>query len=172
VEKSGFAPTLAAAFEGGIIGDRFEITDRSTFYTASVLLQWELFSGLGRMHKLRKAHAAIEKIEQQRAETEQRIRLQVEKARSDFEIAQREYRTTGLQYRAADKNYLSVFKRFEQGAASSTEMTDAGELLTKADAGRSIARYELFKQQAYLFHAAAVDIDCLPTQLASKGRKK
>ena len=172
VEKSGFAPTLAAAFEGGIIGDRFEITDRSTFYTASVLLQWELFSGLGRMHKIRKAHAAIEKIEEQRAETAQRIRLQVEKACSDLELAQKEYRTSGLQLQAADKNYLSVLKRFDQGAATSTEMTEAGVILTKTEVGRSVARYELFKQQAHLFYAAAMDIDSLPTRLSIKGRKK
>ncbi len=170
IEKSSFAPTIAAAFEGGIIGDKFEINDRNTFYTASLLLQWELFSGAGRMHKLKKAYSAMEKIEEQYRETIQKIKLQVEKACSDFEIAQREYRTACFQYRAADINYVSVYKKFGEGAASLNELTEAEELLTKAEAGRSIARYELFKQQANLFYASAVDGERITYFSAQRGR--
>jgi len=169
VEKSGFAPTVAAAFEGGVIGDRFEISDRSTFYTASILLRWELFSGLGRVNKVKKAHAAIEKIKEHTAEVKKKIAFEVDKVLADFTLAQRVYRDSELQYRAAQKNYESVFERFEQGLCPITEMTEAGELLTKAEAARSCARYDLFKQQAHVRYAVADDIDRLPTTIAYSG---
>jgi outer membrane protein len=158
VEKSSFAPTLAAALEGGIIGDRYEITDRSTFYTASVLLEWELFSGLSRLRKVDKATAALTKIEQQTVAAKQQIRFQVEKTLSDLTLARRTCHDSELQLLAAEKNHYSVFKQFEQGLVTATELTEAAELLTRAAAARTVARYDLFKQQAQLQYVTAADL--------------
>ncbi len=157
LEKSGFAPTLAAALEGGIIGDRYEISERSLFYTASVLLEWELFSGTGRMRKVRKATAALDGILEQKAEAERQIRFQVEQCLSDLELSRRVCRDSELQVSAAEKNHTAVFKLFQQGVATATELTEAGELLTRAETARTVTRYDLFKQQARLRHATAAD---------------
>lgn len=168
VEKSGFAPTLIGALEGGIIGDRYKVSDETTFYTASLLLQWNLFSGLGKVHKVKKAQAAIEKIEQQIIQTRDNIRLQIEKTVSDVTIARKTYLDSELQHTAAKENYRSVFKRFEQGSATSMEMTEAGELLTKAEANRSFARYSLFKHLADLRYATAADTDLIAAHSVEK----
>ena len=157
VEKSGFAPTLAAALEGGIIGDRYALSERTLFYTASVLLEWELFSGLGRMRKVRMAHAALDKIIEQKKDVERQIRLQIEKCSADLSLARRVCSDSELQVAAAEKHHEAVFKQFEQGRANATDLTEAGELLTKAQTARTVARYDLFKQQAHLRYATATD---------------
>jgi len=157
VEKSDFVPTLIGALEGGIIGEHFDVTDETRFYTASLLLQWNLFSGLGKMHKIRKAQQAIELVEQQISEAKNNIRLQIEKTLSDIIIAKRNYLDSELQFTAAEENYAAVFKRFEQGSATSIEMTEAGELLTQAEANSTISRYALLKQRAQLLYATAAD---------------
>lgn len=157
VEKSGFIPSLIGALEGGIIGDRFNVTDETTFYTASLLLRWDLFSGFGKMHKIKKAQQAIELVEQQIREAENNIRLQIEKTLSDITIAKRTYHDSELQFTAAEENYHAVFRKFEQGSATSMEMTEAGELLTQAEANRAISRYALLKQHAQLLYTIAAD---------------
>ena len=171
VEKSGFAPTVAAAFEGGITGDRYDITDRSAFYTASILLDWELFSGLGRKRKVSKARAGLDKLLEQTAAARRQISFQVAKTASDFALARRTCRDGDLQVAAARKNHHTVSRQYEEGLATFNQLADAEELLTEAETAQTVARYDLFKQQAHMRYAVAADLGTIQSVIPAKGIK-
>lgn len=157
MEKSAFAPKLAAVVEGGIVGERFEFSDQTRFYTASLLLQWELFSGFGKKNRLRKATFARESMHAKTASTRAMMTLQKTRAENSRLVAVRRCHDSEKQWLYADKNYTEAVKLFEQGAASAQQLIDAQTLLASADAARSVARYELFRKWADVQAAIAAD---------------
>jgi len=171
VERSAFVPKIAAALEGGIVGEQFAVNDKTRFYTASLLLQWELFSGFGRRNKVYKAKCALESMDAKIEETRAMLLLQLHQVRSDRMVAARRCSDSELQRLAAEKNYEEVTRRFEQGAATAQDVVEAQELFTGAEAAVSVARYELCRQWALLRFAAGSDGDGSGTVALGKGNE-
>jgi outer membrane protein TolC len=96
-EKSKALPSLSAFLNGGYssFNDDFVFLDKDNKWFASSLLGFSLkvplFSSLGRTAKTQRAKINLEKAELQLTETEQRLKLQINSAQSDFEFAIQDY---------------------------------------------------------------------------------
>jgi outer membrane protein TolC len=85
------------------------------------------------------------------------VLLQIKNIVSAQKIALRRCHDSEKELTAARKNYDEVLKKFERGRALIQELVEAQSLLTSADAGVLVSRYELFRQWAMLRNAVAAD---------------
>jgi outer membrane protein TolC len=103
--------------------------DKDNKWFASSLLGFSLkvplFSSLGRTAKTQRAKINLEKAELQLTETEQRLKLQINSAQSDFEFAIQDYENKkenlGLAQRIESKNQTKFF----EGVATSFDLRQA-----------------------------------------------
>jgi outer membrane protein TolC len=130
-EKSKALPSLSAFLNGGYssFNDDFVFLDKDNKWFASSLLGFSLkvplFSSLGRTAKTQRAKINLEKAELQLTETEQRLKLQINSAQSDFEFAIQDYENKkenlGLAQRIESKNQTKFF----EGVATSFDLRQA-----------------------------------------------
>ncbi|WP_162126607.1 TolC family protein [Flavobacterium phycosphaerae] len=135
LEKSKALPTLGAAvnFGSNTFGSRFTMfnTDQKWFNYSNlgVGLNVPIFSSFGRSARTQQAKIALEQSKTQLIETEQKLKLQFEKAKSDYEYSLEQFATA--------KNNLSLAERiegkqqikFREGLSSSFDFTEAQQQL-------------------------------------------
>lgn len=129
--KSRALPTLNAFinYGGQSFGDSFSFfnsgQDWFGFSTLGVDLNIPIFSSLGRTATTQRAKIAYEKAKTQLTETEEQIRLQLENAKSDYQLSIEEYQTSkdnlSLAERIENKNQI----KYSEGLATSFELRQA-----------------------------------------------
>ncbi len=139
--KSRALPSLDAFINYGssAFGDRstFLNSDQQwfDFSTFGVDLNIPIFSSLGRSASTQRAKIALEKAKTQLEEAEAQIRLQVERAKSDYILAIEQYNTSkdnlALAERIENKNQL----KYTEGIATSFELRQAQTQLYDAQQG-------------------------------------
>ncbi len=130
-EKSKALPSLSAFLNGGYssFNDDFVFLNKDNKWFASSLLGFSLkvplFSSLGRTAKTQRAKINLEKAELQLTETEQRLKLQINSAQSDFKFAIQDYENKkenlDLAQRIESKNQTKFF----EGVATSFDLRQA-----------------------------------------------
>jgi outer membrane protein TolC len=131
LEKSKALPTLSAFLNGGYsaFGDDFVFLDEDNKWYASSLfgvnLNIPIFSSLGRSAATQRAKINLEKAELQLTETEQRLQLQINSAKNDYEFAIEDYENKkenlALAKRIESKNQTKFF----EGVATSFDLRQA-----------------------------------------------
>ncbi len=129
--KSRALPTLNAFVNYGssAFGDNFDFFRRDQqWFDFSILgldLNIPIFSSFKRSASTQRAKIALEKAKTQLSEAEEQIRLQLERAKSDYILAIEQYETAkenlGLAERIEKKNQIKYF----EGIASSFELRQA-----------------------------------------------
>ena len=129
--KSRALPTLNAFANYGTaaFSDSFTFLNGDQQWFDSSILGFDLsipiFSSLRRSASTQRAKIALEKAKTQLTETQERIRLQLEKAKSDYLLAIEQYATTqenlNLAERIEQKNQI----KYKEGIASSFELRQA-----------------------------------------------
>jgi outer membrane protein TolC len=129
--KSRALPTLNAFinYGGQSFGDDFSFLQSGQqwfgFSTFGVDLNVPIFSSLGRSASTQRAKIAFEKAKTQLTEAQDRIKLQLESAKSDYILAIEEYETSkqnlGLAERIESKNQI----KYAEGLATSFELRQA-----------------------------------------------
>ena len=129
--KSRALPTLNAFinYGGQAFGDNFSFLQSGQqwfgFSTFGVDLNVPIFSSLGRSASTQRAKIAFEKAKTQLTEAQDRIKLQLESAKSDYILAIEEYETSkqnlGLAERIESKNQI----KYAEGLATSFELRQA-----------------------------------------------
>jgi outer membrane protein TolC len=91
-----------------------------------------IFSSLGRSSRTQQAKIALEQAKTDVTETEQKLKLQFEKAKSDYEFSIEQLATSksnlNLAERIENKNQI----KFKEGLSSSFDLTDAQRQLYSA----------------------------------------
>ncbi|PSG90568.1 TolC family protein [Aurantibacter aestuarii] len=131
LEKSKALPTLSAFLNGGYssFGDEFVFLDKDNKWFASSLLGVNLkipiFSSLGRSAATQRAEINLDKAELQLIETEQKLQLQINSAKNDYEFAVEDYENKkenlALAQRIESKNQTKFF----EGVATSFDLRQA-----------------------------------------------
>ncbi|MEN1784268.1 MAG: TolC family protein [Bacteroidota bacterium] len=129
--KSRALPSLNAFINyGGIsFGDQFTFFDQGQdwfgFSTLGVDLNVPIFSSLKRSASTQRAKIAYDKAKTQLEETEQQVRLQLERAKSDYTLSIEQYETSkdnlALAERIENKNQV----KYSEGLATSFELRQA-----------------------------------------------
>ncbi len=131
LEKSKALPTLDAFLNGGYSGysDQFTFTNKSEKWFGSSLfgvsMDIPIFSSLERSAATQRANINLEKAQENLTETEQKLKLQIASAKSDYQFAIEDYenkkQNLNLAQRIEKKNQIKFF----EGIASSFDLRQA-----------------------------------------------
>lgn len=129
--KSRALPTLDAFVNYGssAYSDNFDfLNSDQQWFDSSVLgfdLNIPIFSSLRRSASTQRAKIALEKAKTQLTETEERIRLQLERAKSDYNLAIEQYGTSKENLHLAERIETKNQIKYEEGLATSFELRQA-----------------------------------------------
>ena len=129
--KSRALPTLNAFvnYGGNSFSDNFNfLSSGQPWFESSVLgfdLNIPIFSSLGRTASTQRAKIALEKAKTQFTETQERIRLELESAKSDYILAIEEYGTSKDNLELAERIENKNQVKYGEGLATSFELRQA-----------------------------------------------
>lgn len=156
LEKSKALPSLGAQvnFGANSFGNQFTMfnADQQWFNYSNlgVGLTVPIFSSLGRSARTQQAKIAVDQSKTRLTETEQKLQLQFEKTKSDYEFS--------LEQLGSSKNNLKLAERiesknqikFKEGLTSSFDLTDAQRQLYSAQQSYLQAMVEVITKRAAL----------------------
>lgn len=131
LEKSKALPTLSAFVNGGYSGngERFDFLKKSQQWFGSSLLgvsmNIPIFSSLGRSAATQRAKINLEKSKNDLTETEQKLKLQMASAKSDYQFAIEDYDNKKQNLNLAERIERKNQTKFFEGIASSFELRQA-----------------------------------------------
>jgi len=140
--KAAFKPQLAFAVDAGTQGGDWSYDDDDPYVLASVIVRFNLWNGGADRAGLRAARARIAGLEAERVLAEQQIRIQVQEAITDLEVAEASLATAGLRVEAAEAAYTIVAKKRDLGQVSPADYLDAQRALTQARLNGNVSRFE------------------------------
>lgn len=138
LERSKALPSLGAAVNFGYnaFNDEFQFFSQNqkwlNYSNLGLSLNVPIFSSGGRNSRTQQARIALEQSKTQLTETEQKLKLQFERAKSDYEFSLEQLTTSksnlNLAERIENKNQI----KFKEGLSSSFDLTQAQEQLYAA----------------------------------------
>ncbi len=156
LEKSKALPSLGAAVNFGYnaFGNEFKFFTASqqwfNYSNVGVSLNVPIFSSLGRSARTQQAKIALEQSKTELTQTEQKLKLQFEKAKSDYEFSLEQLATSksnlSLAERIENKNQV----KFKEGLSSSFDLTKAQEQLYSAQQNYLQAMVDVINKKASL----------------------
>lgn len=157
LEKSKALPTLNAFLNGGYTGfsnEAFTFADRSQAWFGSSLfgltLDIPIFSSGLRSASTQRAQINFEKAQTELSETEQRIKLQIESAKSDYQFAIEDYDNKKENLALAERIEVKNQTKFFEGIGSSFELRQAQTQLYTAQQELLQAMLDVINKKAAL----------------------
>ncbi len=151
--RAAFKPQLALAVDAGTQGEDWGYEDHDPYVLASVVVRFNLFNGGGDRAAVRGAQALRTELAASRALAEQEIRIEVQEALTDLEVAEASLATAGRRVEAATAAYAIVAKKRDLGQVSPAEYLDAQRALTEARLNGNVTRYEALAALAQVEYA-------------------
>jgi outer membrane protein TolC len=154
--KSRFLPTLNAYINYGssAFADKFNFfSGDQKWFDSSVLgfdLSIPIFSSLGRSATTQRAEIAYEKAKTQLSETQEQVRLQLERAKSDYLFAIEEYETNKDNLALAERIETKNETKYFEGLATSFELRQAQTQLYTAQRDYLISMVEVINRKTEL----------------------
>jgi outer membrane protein TolC len=144
--KSAFGPKLRAEGSYGWRDSEFWPQDED--WAVGLTIEWPLFTGFYRKHRLDRVKAELSKEEAEAKHLTQRVRQEVWTAHSRFQEAYEATRATLPLVRDAEESLRLARERYEVGAGTVTDMLDAQTALARAQASQVEADWEYFTARA------------------------
>ena len=138
LEKSKALPNLSANMNFGYnaFGDDFNFTSSDqkwfNYSNLGLSLNIPIFSSFARQAKTQQAKIEFEKATTQQTETEQKLQLQYQTAKSDYEFRVEQYASAKENLRLAERIERKQNVKFTEGISTSFDFTDAQQQLYKA----------------------------------------
>jgi outer membrane protein len=153
--RGGYLPTLGV--QTSLVESGPELDSTAWNWGASATLSWNLFAGGATRAEVREARAGLEAVDAQADALRQSVRLEVDSARLAL-------RATKSALGAAEEALVNARERlrlaegrYQAGAGSLLELSDAQVALTAAAAQQVRAEYELAAARAGLLRALGRD---------------
>jgi outer membrane protein len=140
--RAAFKPQLAFAVDAGTQGEEWDYSDQDSYVLASVVLRFNLFNGGGDRAAIRQARAKNAELSAGRELAEQQIRIEVQEALTDLEVAEASLETARRRVEAAEAAHAIVAKKRDLGQVSSAEYLDAQRALTQARLNGDVTRFQ------------------------------
>ncbi len=149
-------PTITTVIDYGFQGETYEFTKEYDFAMASVILSWDLFKGLKNRQEIEQAKLDKAIAESRKAETGQKIRLDVIRSYYALEAARQAVLSARQELKASKKAFGVVRQTYRQGQANMLEYLDAHAAYSNARNNLNIKKYDLHKSWADLERAACL----------------
>lgn len=150
---AAFKPQFALAVDAGSQGTEWDYGDQDPYVMASVIVRFNLFNGGGDRAAIRAARARSAELTAGHSLAEQQIRIEVQQALSDLEVAEASLATAGRRVEAATAAYTIVAKKRDLGQVSPAEYLDAQRALTEARLNGNVTRFEALGALAQVEYA-------------------
>ncbi len=155
-EKSKALPSLSAFvnYSQSSNSEDFTFLDKDQKWIGSSLvgvsLNIPIFTSFGRTSKIQKAKITLEKSITKSKETEQKLLLQIEKAKADYAYAVEEYNTSKDNLKLAERIEKKQQIKFFEGISSSFNLTEAQRQLYQMQQNYLQAMLDLISKKAEL----------------------
>ena len=154
--RAAFKPQVAFGIDAGFEDEDFRYGSDTRFVLASVIVRWSLYSGGGDRARVREAAALIEELRATRDIAAQQIRLEVQRALYDVEVADASIETAEKRVQAAEGSFRIASRKRDLGKINQTEFIDARRALTSASLNLNVTRARFLGRLAELEYATGV----------------
>jgi len=151
--RAAFKPRLLLGAEAGIQGEDYGWGDDERYALASVILRWNTFRGGADRAALQEAKAFTEELRATRDLAAQRVRLEVQQAVEDLEVAGASLDTALKRAEAADGALRIAARKRDLGQINQTEFIDARRTSTESNLNLNRVRAEFLARIAELEYA-------------------
>jgi outer membrane protein TolC len=151
--RAAFRPQLGLAIDAGTQGATYGLSGEDRFIVASVVLRFGLFAGGADEAALAGARAVEHEARDNRGLQEQRIRLEVQQALQDLDVAQASLGTAGKRVDAAAAGFRIASRKRDLGQINQAEFIDARRVLTDAQLNLNLTRFAALSSLAELQYA-------------------
>jgi outer membrane protein TolC len=146
--RSSGLPDLFFLADYGFQGEEYQFNKDQDYLQASVVLSWDIFSGLQNRSKIRQALIQREMVEDRLNEAKSRIELQVINSLHVLKASELAIKTAESQAKGTREVFRLVNRKYEEGQASLIEFMDARNSLTQAEENLIISRYSYLSDYA------------------------
>ena len=156
LEKSNALPSLAASYNLGYnaFGNQFKFFNANqrwlNYSNVGLSLNIPIFSSLGRSAKTQQAKIALEQSKTQMLQIEQSLKLQFEKAKSDYEYSLEQLSTTKSSLALAERIENKQQVKLKEGLSSSFDLSEAQRQLYTAQQNYLQAMLDVINKKAAL----------------------
>lgn len=156
LEKSKALPSLSANFNFGYnaFSNTFSFLERDqrwlNFTNVGVGLNVPIFSSLGRTTRTQQAKIAYEKAKTKLKETEQKLLLEFQSAKTDYEYSVEQFTVSKENLRLAERIESKQQIKFKEGISTSFEFTEAQRQLYSAQQSYLQAMIDVINKKATL----------------------
>jgi len=151
--RAAFKPRLLLGAEAGIQGEDYGWGADERYALASVILRWNTFRGGADRAALQEAKAFTEELRATRDLAAQRVRLEVQQAVEDLEVAGASLDTALKRAEAADGALRIASRKRDLGQINQTEFIDARRTSTESNLNLNRVRAEFLARIAELEYA-------------------
>lgn len=155
LQRSRWLPGVTAVLDYGFQGENYSFTGRDDFWTASLVMSWNLFRGGQDRAKRHQAVLERRRLEARMTELENRIRLGVREAYYGLQVARSAVESAEKKRQSREAAFRIVARKYEQGMVPQVEYIQARNDFTHAEIEYIVARYDRFIQAARLERSAA-----------------
>jgi adhesin transport system outer membrane protein len=150
---AAFKPMLALGAEAGYQGIDYEFGNDDDFVLASLVLRWNAYRGGADRAALREARALTNQLRATRDLAGQRVRLEVQQAVENFDVAEASLETAAKRADAAAGAFNITARKRDLGQVSQAEFIDARRAYTDAQLNVTRVRAEYLARLAELEYA-------------------
>jgi outer membrane protein TolC len=156
LEKSKALPSLSANFNFGYnaFSNTFSFLERDqrwlNFTNVGVGLNVPIFSSLGRTARTQQAKIAYEQAKTKLKETEQKLLLEFQSAKTDYEYSVEQFTVSKENLRLAERIESKQQIKFKEGISTSFEFTEAQRQLYSAQQNYLQAMVDVINKKATL----------------------
>jgi len=151
--RAAFKPVLALGAEAGIQGEEYGFGEDQKYVLASVILRWNAFRGGADRAALGEARAFTEQLRATRDLAAQQVRLEVQQAYENLEVADASLETAQKRNEAAAGAFRIVARKRDLGQINQAEFIDARRAYTDAALNLTRVRTEFLGRLAELEYA-------------------
>ncbi|MEM9888537.1 MAG: TolC family protein [Bacteroidota bacterium] len=148
-------PTLGLQVQAGFQGFGYTFEDQA-YATLGFGLQWNIFEGKQKQHRLQQSQLETQKLRQDLAVVKQQIELQIREAWYGVQAAKQQLQAEKAALTSAEKSFRIIQKRYAADQAILVEYLDARTKMTNARITVSVSEYDLLIQQAMLERSLAL----------------
>ena len=156
LEKSKALPSLSANFNFGYnaFSNTFSFLERDqrwlNFTNVGIGLNVPIFSSLGRTARTQQAKIAYEQAKTKLKETEQKLLLEFQSAKTDYEYSVEQFTVSKENLRLAERIETKQQIKFKEGISTSFEFTEAQRQLYSAQQSYLQAMVDVINKKATL----------------------
>jgi outer membrane protein TolC len=155
LSKSGYLPDIIFAADYGFQGEEYRFTSDEDFWTASLVLQWNLFRGFQDKARVEQSEWEKKRIEARQTDLENKIRLQVREAYQNVIVSETSITSAEVQLKSANKTFEIIDRKFREGISPQIEFIDARSTMTNAELNYIVTIFEYYIRLAELESAVA-----------------